>query len=174
MLDKVIMNAVIIGAVCIGGAMYIKDKSKTPPTAAPVVTTPAVVETIAPKRSASVVSVPKDRRTGQYLIRGRVDSGSVEFLVDTGASAVALTLDDARKSGVRLNSLKYDVPISTAGGLNYAAAVKLKSVSLGGITLRDVDALVVKEGLDISLLGMSYLGRLQRVEATPNALLLRL
>ena len=98
----------------------------------------------------------------------------MEFLVDTGASAVALTLDDARKSGVRLNSLKYDVPISTAGGLNYAAAVKLKSVSLGGITLRDVDALVVKEGLDISLLGMSYLGRLQRVEATPNALLLRL
>lgn len=174
MLEKTLMNTVIIAAVCVGGVAYLKDKGETPAPIATATEAPVEAKPIAPKRSASVVSVPKDRRTGQYLIRGRVDSGSVEFLVDTGASAVALTWEDARKSGVRVNTLTFDVPISTAGGRNYAAAVKLKSVSLGGITLRDVDALVVKDGLDISLLGMSYLGRLQRVEATPNALLLRL
>jgi aspartyl protease family protein len=176
MLEKTLMNTAIIVAVCIGGVVYLQDRGKNdvvpeaPVVEAPVRTTSAPT----PTRSASVVSVPKDRRSGQYMIQGRVDSGSVKFLVDTGASAVALTVEDARKAGIQINTLDYSVPISTAGGRNYAAAVKLKSVSLGGITLRDVDALVVKEGLDISLLGMSYLGRLQRVEATPNALLLRL
>ncbi|WP_418151925.1 TIGR02281 family clan AA aspartic protease [Litorimonas sp. RW-G-Af-16] len=106
--------------------------------------------------------------------RSRVNSGHVKFLVDTGASSVALTYEDARKAGIKVRDLRYNVPISTAGGTNYAAYVKLDSVSLGAITIRDVDALVVKDGLTVSLLGMTYLGQLQKVEATPNALLLRL
>ena len=95
------------------------------------------------------------------------------FLVDTGASSVALTLTDARRAGVRDSDLNYNVPISTAGGRNFAARVSLDQVALGGIILRDVDAFVVKEGLEVSLLGMSWLGRLQEVKATPSALLLR-
>ena len=53
-------------------------------------------------------------------------------------------------------------------------AVCLISISIGAITLRNIPALIVPEGLETSLLGMTYLGQLQKVEATPNALLLRL
>lgn len=123
--------------------------------------------------SASALSIPKDARSGQYHYKGRVNSGYVDFLVDTGASAVALTLADARKAGIRDRDLSYNVPISTAGGRNYAARVTLDQVALGGIILRDVEALIVKEGLETSLLGMTWLGQLQEVKATPNALLLR-
>ena len=129
-------------------------------------------KTTAP-RSASVVSIPKDPRSGQYHYKGRVNSGYVDFLVDTGASAIALTEADARKSGVKMSTLKYNVPVSTAGGTNYAARVTLDQVALGGIMLRDVEALIIKDGLTTSLLGMTWLGQLQEVKATPSALLLR-
>lgn len=122
----------------------------------------------------SVVSIPKSNRDGQFWADATVNSGYVRFLIDTGASAVALTKQDAQKAGIRLHELSYDVPIRTAGGRNMAARVKLKSIAVGSITLRNIDALVVPEGLETSLLGMTYLGQLQKVEATPSALLLRL
>lgn len=124
--------------------------------------------------TGSVVSIPKSHRDGQFWADATVNSGYVRFLIDTGASAVALTKEDAQKAGLRLHELTYNIPIRTAGGRNMAARVKLKSISVGSITLRNIDALVVPEGLETSLLGMSYLGQLQKVEATPNALLLRL
>jgi len=127
-----------------------------------------------PRKSGTVVSIPKSKSDGQFWTDARVNSGYVKFLVDTGASAVALTLDDAKKSGIRTHDLEYDVPVSTAGGTNMAAYVELKSISVGAITIRNVDALIIPEGLNTSLLGMTYLGELQKVEATPNALLLRL
>jgi len=111
----------------------------------------------------SVVSIPKSRQDGQFWADATVNSGYVRFLVDTGAGA-----------GLRLHELDYNVPIRTAGGRNMAARVKLKSISVGSITLRNVEALVVPEGLETSLLGMTYLGQLQKVEATPSSLLLRL
>ena len=122
----------------------------------------------------SVVSIPKSAQDGQFWADATVNSGYVRFLIDTGASAVALTKLDAQKAGLRLHELTYDVPIRTAGGRNMAARVQLKSIAVGSITLRNIDALVVPEGLDTSLLGMSYLGQLQKVEATPSAMLLRL
>ncbi len=122
----------------------------------------------------SVVSIPKSHRDGQFWADATVNSGYVRFLIDTGASAVALTKQDAQKAGLRLHELTYDVPIRTAGGRNMAARVNLKSIAVGSITLRNVEALVVPEGLETSLLGMTYLGQLQKVEATPSALLLRL
>ena len=121
----------------------------------------------------SVVSIPKSQRDGQFWADATVNSGYVRFLIDTGASAVALTPEDAQKAGLRLHELNYDVPIRTAGGRNMAARVSLKSIAVGSITLRNIEALVVPEGLETSLLGMTYLGQLQKVEATPSALLLR-
>ena len=85
-----------------------------------------------------------------------------------------MTPEDARKAGIKLDKLDYNVPISTAGGENVAAYVTLKSISVGAVTVRNVKALVVPEGLSTSLLGMTYLGQLQKVEATPTSLILRL
>ena len=124
--------------------------------------------------SGMAVSIPKSKVDGQFWTDARVNKGHIRFLVDTGASSVALTPEDARKAGIRLDRLKYDVPISTAGGQNVAAYVELKSISIGAVTVRNVRAIVVPEGLSTSLLGMTFLGELQKVEASPTSLILRL
>lgn len=98
------------------------------------------------------------------------DAGTVRFLVDTGATAVALTPADAERLGLKPKDLKYGYSVTTAGGSARAAAVTLASVSINGAQVENVQALVVADGLDVSLLGMSYLGRLTRFEATRNTL----
>jgi aspartyl protease family protein len=180
MLAKLLTNVVLIASTAVGGVLYLDNRNSKSEAAQGEAQSVAVKSRQAesktktrPRTSASVVSIPKNGRTGQYHYKGRVNSGYVDFLVDTGASSVALTLKDARRAGVREADLNYNVPISTAGGRNYAARVSLDQVALGGIILRDVDAFVVKEGLEVSLLGMTWLGQLQEVRATPNALLLR-
>ncbi len=110
---------------------------------------------------------------GHYWAQGQVNGTDVRFLVDTGASNVALTIEDARRLGFDPQSLVYDVPVHTANGETRAAKVRLASLSVGDARVQDVEAMVVQQGLTTSLLGMSYLGRLSRIEATPEALILR-
>jgi aspartyl protease family protein len=97
----------------------------------------------------------------------------VKFLVDTGATIVALTPDDARRLGMHPEDLDYGLAVRTAAGETLAARVQLASVSVAGARIEDVEAVVVRQGLENSLLGMSYLGRLSRFEATQSALILR-
>jgi aspartyl protease family protein len=118
--------------------------------------------------AASVVKGPD----GHFWAEGLVNGKRVRFLVDTGASAVALTLADAQRLGVA-DDLDYSVEVSTANGKGRAAPVMLQSVSVAGAKVADVRAFVIEEGLDQSLLGMTYLGRLSRFEATPRSLILR-
>jgi aspartyl protease family protein len=99
--------------------------------------------------------------------------GRVKFLVDTGATIVALTEADARRLGLDPAALDYETEVQTAAGETLAARVRLRSISVAGARVDDVDAVVVKAGLNDSLLGMSYLGRLSRFEATRSALILR-
>jgi aspartyl protease family protein len=111
---------------------------------------------------------------GHFWAQGRVNGQTVRFLVDTGATAVALTPDDAQRLGFDVEDLKYAYIVTTAAGQSRAAAVTLSSISVGGARVSDVSALVVEKGLDTSLLGMTYLGRLSRFEATREALTLEL
>ncbi len=185
MTGKVLRDTLLIGSIALGtGYLAIhKDKvyemmgisvnvtrNETAPT--PQVEPKAESSMPVTKLQGIAVSVP--RKDGQYWATGRVNNGMVNFLVDTGATSVALTPEDARRAGINLNDLVYNVPIATAAGQNTAAAVQLKSITIGPITIRDVRAIVVPEGLHTSLLGMSFLGELQKVEATPHALILRL
>lgn len=110
---------------------------------------------------------------GHYWAQGQVDGTEVRFLVDTGASVVALTGEDAKRLGFDPQFLTFNVPVHTAGGEARAARIHLSSLSVGGARVEDVDAMVVQQGLSTSLLGMSYLGRLSRFEATPQALVLK-
>jgi aspartyl protease family protein len=109
---------------------------------------------------------------GHYWASAEVDGAPVRFLVDTGASTVALTLTDAERLGLDTAALRYDQPVSTAAGRERAAAVTLSHVTIAGVRVDGVRALVMRSGLSASLLGMSYLGRLSRIEATPEALVL--
>ncbi len=110
---------------------------------------------------------------GHYWAEGVVNGAQVRFLVDTGASAVALTLADAQRLGIDPSKLTYASTVATANGMARAARVKLASVAIAGASVADVDAYVIDKGLSTSLLGMSYLGRLQKFEATQTALILR-
>ena len=110
---------------------------------------------------------------GHYWAQGQVDGTEVRFLVDTGASVVALTGSDAKRLGFDPRFLTFNVPVHTANGEGRAARIRLSSLSVGGARVEDVDAMVVEQGLTTSLLGMSYLGRLSRFEATPQALVLK-
>lgn len=122
--------------------------------------------------AATVASIAKSG-DGHYWAEADVNGRRVRFLVDTGASAVALTTADAKRLGFEPAQLSYDYKVTTAAGPARAAAVKLGRVSVAGAAVSDVDALVIEKGLDTSLLGMTYLGRLNRFEATKTALILR-
>lgn len=162
--------AILIGA-SIGGTYYLAGNTEVDVDDAVI-----EVQEVKPRQEAalsrgSVVSIPSTN--GQFFAQGRVNSGSVRFLIDTGASTVALTLEDARRSGVDINRLVYNRRVDTANGRTMAAEVMLKDVRIGGVSVKNVRAVVLSEGLQVSLLGMTYLGELQKVEVTPNQLILR-
>jgi aspartyl protease family protein len=110
---------------------------------------------------------------GHFWAEAKVDGRAVRFLIDTGATAVALSQTDAKRLGIDTKGLDYSYKVMTASGQTRAAKVKLASISVAGAKVRDVDALVIENGLETSLLGMSYLGRLSSFQATPRALVLR-
>ena len=110
---------------------------------------------------------------GHFWAQGQVNGKAVRFLVDTGATAVALTAEDAARLGLDPKTLRYGFQVMTASGQVRAAEVKLASISVAGARVDNVDALVIEKGLPSSLLGMTYLGRLSRFEATKTALILK-
>ena len=110
---------------------------------------------------------------GHYWAEANVNGHEVRFLVDTGATAVSLTTEDARRLGIDTTGLDYTAKVVTASGPARAARVRLDSVSVAGAQVRDVDALVIENGLQTSLLGMTYLGRLSQFEATQTGMILR-
>ena len=110
---------------------------------------------------------------GHFWAQGQVNGKAVRFLVDTGATAVALTAEDAARLGLDPKTLRYGFQVMTASGQVRAAEVKLASISVAGAKVDNVDALVIEKGLPSSLLGMTYLGRLSKFEATKTALILQ-
>lgn len=94
------------------------------------------------------------------------------MLVDTGASVVALTREDALRLKLVLSPQAFTQTVTTASGPVRAAPVRLRELTVAGATVKDVPALVFEDGLPHSLLGMSYLGRLSSFQATPSALTL--
>jgi aspartyl protease family protein len=112
---------------------------------------------------------------GHFIADPSVNGTRVRMLVDTGASIVALSAEDASRVGVRPLPADFTVPISTANGVTYAASVTLREISVGGLVVRDVKAVVLPRGrLEVSLLGMSFLRKLSHFEVAKDRLTLRL
>jgi aspartyl protease family protein len=111
---------------------------------------------------------------GHFYANAAVDGVAIRFLVDTGASTITLSADDARRLGFDPEALDYVLPVTTAGGSGLAARVTLEELRLGGIALRRVAAAVMPPGtLDRSLLGMAFLERLRGFEISGDRLILR-
>lgn len=118
------------------------------------------------------VRLRADRR-GHFVFPGDVDGRTVTFMADTGASIVALTFEDARRAGLAPQSLDFTGRVSTANGVARVAPVMLSRVRVGSITLRDVPAVVAEKGaLEVNLLGMSFLGRLESFNLRGDELVL--
>jgi aspartyl protease family protein len=120
--------------------------------------------------SAASVTVSANER-GEFVANGAVNGAAMRFLVDTGATLVALPAAEARRAGV----LYLNAPrgmVTTAGGPTAAYKVKLDTVSVGGVTLTNVDAVVLDQGLTVPLLGMSFLRRMN-IENAGQTMVLR-
>ena len=111
---------------------------------------------------------------GDFDVHAEINGARVAMVLDTGASSVVLTREDAKTAGLPLEVLAYTVNIDTANGRTRAALVVLDRIAIGGLVERSVEALVAQPGqLKTSLLGMSFLNRLQSWEVRGDRLLLR-
>jgi aspartyl protease family protein len=114
------------------------------------------------------------QENGHFLARGAANGVSLMMLVDTGASTVVLKPADAERVGIDTSNLSFTTPVQTANGTAFAAPVRLKSVSVGPLEIRDVEALVATPGaLSENLLGISFLKRLRSYEFSGDFLTLR-
>ena len=103
---------------------------------------------------------------GMYMTTGRINSRSVKFLVDTGASAVSMNTEQADDLGIVYDKTGKHITVSTASGFVDAYQVQLKSISVGGITQANVEALVISgKHPGPILLGMTFLSRLDVVQS---------
>lgn len=117
------------------------------------------------------VSVPRSG-DGHYYLRLEINGEPVDFVVDTGATQLVLTKDDARRVGINPDELNYLGTANTANGIVRTANVRLNEVVLGPIIDQDVPAVVNGGEMEGSLLGMSYLGVFESIEIRANELVL--
>ena len=127
----------------------------------------------AAQRSERTVEIVRGRG-GDFQVAAQVNDTRVAMALDTGASTVVLTQDAAKAVGLPLELLSYDVQIDTANGRTRAAAVTLERITVGEIVERRVPALVAQPGqLRVSLLGMTFLNRLESWEVRGDKLVMR-
>ena len=135
---------------------------------------PSVSQTAAPEMLLYSAAELKAGQNGHFFVKAEINGSSVNVLVDTGASAVALSYEDARDIGLHPGNLDYDVPVSTANGMAKAARVTLDEVEIDGVRVSDVQGMVMPEGvMRGSLLGMSYLSKLRSFKVEDGVLYLK-
>jgi aspartyl protease family protein len=161
-------NLMIFCAVLVAlGSFMAQMADKWTPAAAnaapPKAQVSTQVATVAQARGRTL-SIPRDAR-GHFATDGRIDGQRVAFMVDTGASVVALNEKSAASFGLRPSRGDYKASVSTANGVIKAAPARIAMIDIGGVIVRDVDAMVLPdEALSENLLGLSFLSKLKRFE----------
>ena len=129
---------------------------------------------VAPRQSVAVggeIILPR-QADGHFYARLDVNGTPITFMVDTGASQMVLSRDDAARAGIDTDGLRYLGQASTANGMVRTAQVTLDRVSLGDMTEVDVPAVVNDGEMAGSLLGMSYLRNFSNIQIRDNELIL--
>lgn len=158
-------NIMIFAAVMIGLGTFMAQMADrmSSASATSVPRTTVAVATTAPA-AGRTLNIPRDRR-GHFAAEGRIEGQRVGFMVDTGASVVALNQTSAARFGLRPSRGEYNATVSTANGTIKAARTRIAMLDVGGLVVRDVDAMVLPdEALSENLLGLSFLSRLKRFE----------
>src|SRR5215470_6792580 len=162
----VMRNIMIFAAIMIALVTFMAqmaDKmSSAAATSAPRTT--VALASSAPQAGYRTLSIPRDGR-GHFQTEGRIDGQRIGFMIDTGASVVALNETSAARFGLRPSRNDYNATVATANGTIKAARTRLAMMDVGGLIVRDVDAMVLPdEALSENLLGLSFLSRLKRFE----------
>jgi aspartyl protease family protein len=139
-----------------GGGLHSAQPSAPPVAVAPV-------SENGPHSSGGTVVIPRDSEDPHFFVGGDVAGQHLTFVVDTGATTVALSREDAAHVGVDVDHLAFDRQARTASGTAMYAAVTLPRLRVGDIQLMDVPAAVMDVPQGIPLLGQSFLGRLDKV-----------
>ena len=146
-----------LALLCIGigklGPQFFLERAAPPAATIPAAATGPATNTL----------VYAANQQGHVILDTVVNGASVRMLVDTGASLVTLTREDARAAGILPGELAYTHRASTANGAVRMAPVTLREIRVGQLSVYDVPAAVL-EHLNVSLLGMSFLTRLQGYE----------
>jgi aspartyl protease family protein len=115
-----------------------------------------------PRYNVFAATELKAEDNGHFYAKASINDSMVTVVVDTGATVVAIPYEDAEKIGLHPRTLRYNVQIATANGLVKAAEVSLRRVEINGVKVNDVNGIVMPKGaLNVTLLGMSYLSKLQ-------------
>ena len=165
-------NIMIFAAFLVGlGTIMAQMADRMTATPALAKTAPKAAQDAAPAGSRSL-SIPRDAR-GHFQTEGRIDGQRIGFMVDTGASVIALNEKSAARFGLRPSRGDYNATVATANGTIKAARTRLAMVDIGGLIVRDVDAMVLPdEALSENLLGLSFLSKLKRFEYANGKLVL--
>lgn len=129
------------------------------------------VAAAAPTSSGGQVILSADER-GHFVTTGTINGGTVQFLVDTGATMISMGRGDARRVGIDYRKGQKGVS-NTANGVAPVYKVKIDTVRVGDITLNNVDALVHDQDLPWVLLGMSFLNRVEMRREGENLTLIK-
>jgi len=97
---------------------------------------------------------------GHFIAEGQINGGSIRFMVDTGATAIAIPASDANRLRIDYRKGRRGTT-QTAGGPTAMYVVRLDSVRVGGIELQNIDAIVIEQGLHVALLGNTFLDRME-------------
>jgi aspartyl protease family protein len=160
------MRNIFITAGIIAGLGVVMAQMADKITPAPASATAAAAAStdVPPQSGARSLSIPRDAR-GHFATEGRIDGQRLAFMIDTGASVVALNETSAARFGLRPSRGDYNATVTTANGTIKAARTRLAMLEVGGLIVRDVDAMVLPdEALSENLLGLSFLSRLKRFE----------
>ena len=167
-------NLMILAAVLAGLGTYMAqmaDKMSLAPASASPSPNKVPAQTVA-QASGRSLDIPRDAR-GHFQTDGHIDGQRINFMVDTGASVVALNETSAARFGLRPLRGDYNAKVSTANGTIKAARARIPVMDVGGLVVRDVEAMVLPdEALSENLLGLSFLSKLKRFEYADGRLVL--
>jgi aspartyl protease family protein len=171
-MEKSFLFVVALGAAI--GLLLPSGRHAAPAAPHPAAARPAAAAS-SPAESTPIMAVETklDRMpNGHFYADAAVNGQPVRVVVDTGASTVALTVADAQRIGVPFSPSEFSVIGSGASGPVRGQAVTLDNVAVDGKEVRGVRA-VVLEGLDVSLLGQTYLSRISSVQMSGETMTLR-
>jgi aspartyl protease family protein len=148
------------GIVLIGAGLLDHGAGRLPERATPPTSAPPIGAAARPPQDLSNTIIYPANERGHVVLDAAVNGASIKMLVDTGASLVTLTQQDARAAGLSPGDLVFKGRVETANGSARMAPVTLREIRIGQLSIYDVPAAVM-ENLSMSLLGMSFLSRLQ-------------